>query len=99
MFRHIFIICLRAIALAFSADSSCSAKSTVRELRSRPIPFKNRAVPAVVALLFFFSNVDTNFGRGNLYFFDCRESLDGCGEGGGVLNVDACGGDGGLERG
>ena len=56
-------------------------------------------MPAVVALLFFFSNVDTNFGRGNLDFFDCRESLDGCGEGGGVLNVDACGGDGGLERG
>jgi hypothetical protein len=47
-------------------------------------------VPAVVALLFFFSNVDTNFGRGNLDLFDCRESLDGCGEGGGVLNVDAC---------
>jgi hypothetical protein len=43
--------------------------------------------------------VDTNFGRGNLDFFDYRESLDGCGEADGVLNVDACGGDGGLERG
>jgi hypothetical protein len=68
-------------------------------MRSRAIPFKNRDVPAVVALLFVFSNVDTNFGTGNLDFFDCRESLDGCGEGGGVLNVDACGGHGGLERG
>jgi hypothetical protein len=56
-------------------------------------------VPAVIASLFFFSNVDTNFGTGNLDFFDFRESLDGYGEGGGVLNVDACGGDGGLERG
>jgi hypothetical protein len=43
--------------------------------------------------------VNTNFGTGNLDFFDCRESLDGYGEGGGVLNVDACGRDGGLERG
>jgi hypothetical protein len=43
--------------------------------------------------------VDTNFGRGNLDFFDCRESLDGYGEGDGVLNVDACGRDGGLEIG
>jgi hypothetical protein len=43
--------------------------------------------------------VDTNFGRENLDFFDYRESLDGCGEADGVLNVDACGGDGGLERG
>jgi hypothetical protein len=56
-------------------------------------------MPAVVALLFFFSNVDTNFGIGNLDFFDCRESLDGCGEGGGVLNVYACDVNGGLERG
>jgi hypothetical protein len=43
--------------------------------------------------------VDTNFGIENLDIFDCRESLDGYGEGGGVLNVDACGRDGGLERG
>jgi hypothetical protein len=43
--------------------------------------------------------VDTNFGIGNLDFFDCHESLDGFGESGGVLNVDACGGDSGLERG
>jgi hypothetical protein len=68
-------------------------------VRSRAVPFKNQVVPVVVALLFFFSNVDTNFITGNLYFFDCRESLDGCGECDGVLNVDACGGDGGLERG
>jgi hypothetical protein len=80
-----------AIALAFSADSLCSAKSIVCDMRFRAIPFKNRAVPAVVALLIFFSNVDTNIGTWSLDFFDCRESLDGCGEGGGVLNVDACG--------
>jgi hypothetical protein len=72
---------------------------TLCDVRSCAIPFKNRAVPEVVALLFFFSSVDTNFGIGNLDFFDCRESLEGCGEGGGVLNVDVCGGDGGLERG
>jgi hypothetical protein len=73
-------------------------------------------VLAIVALFFFFSNMDNNFGIGNLDFFDGRESLDGYGEGGslaggvdsgsprgwgegGVLNVDACGGGGRLERG
>jgi hypothetical protein len=39
-------------------------------------------VPAVVVLLFFFSNVDTNFGIENLGFFDGSGSLDVCGEGG-----------------
>ena len=84
-----------ANASAFFADSSCSAKRTVCDVRSRAIPFKNRAVPAVVALLFFFSNVDTNFGIGNLDFFDGRESLDGCGEGGSL----AGGVDSGSPRG
>jgi hypothetical protein len=41
-----------------------------------------RTVPAVVVLLFFFSNVDTNFGIENLGFFDGSGSLDVCGEGG-----------------
>jgi hypothetical protein len=45
-------------------------------------------VPAVVALLFFFSNVDTNFGIGNLDFFDGRGSLDGCRECGSILEED-----------
>jgi hypothetical protein len=71
-----------AIASAFFANSSCSVKSTVCDVRSHAIPFKNRVVPAVVALLFFFSNVDTNFGIANLDFFYGRGSLDGCGEGG-----------------
>jgi hypothetical protein len=39
-------------------------------------------VPAVVALLFFFSYGCTNFGIENLDFFGDRGSLDGCGEGG-----------------
>jgi hypothetical protein len=62
--------------------------------------------------------VDTNFGIGNLDFFDGHGSLDVCGEGGslaggvdsgsprggggeggGALNGDACGRDGGSERG
>jgi hypothetical protein len=51
-------------------------------VRSHAISFKNRAVLAVVALFFFFLNVDTNFGIENLDFFDDRGSLDGCGEGG-----------------
>jgi hypothetical protein len=44
------------------------------------IPDKNLVVPAVVALLFFFSYVDTNFGVENFDFFDGRGSFDGCGE-------------------
>jgi hypothetical protein len=88
IFRHIFIICLSwdlylcGHCFSLFVDSSCSAKSIVCDMRSHAIPLKNRVVPAVVALLFFFSNVDTNFGIGNLDFFDGRGSLDGCGEGG-----------------
>jgi hypothetical protein len=38
-------------------------------------------MPALVALLFFFSYGDTNFGIENLGFFDGCGSIDGCGEG------------------
>jgi hypothetical protein len=51
-------------------------------VRLLAIPNKNRVVPAVVALLFFFSYGCTNFGIENLDFFGDRGSLDGCGEGG-----------------
>jgi hypothetical protein len=71
-----------SIASAFFVDYSCSSKSTVCDVRSHAISFKNRAVLAVVALFFFFSNVGTNFGIANLDFFDGCGSLDGCGEGG-----------------
>jgi hypothetical protein len=47
---------------------------------------KNRVVPALVALLFFFSYGDTNFGIENLDFFDGCGSLDGCGEGGSLAS-------------
>jgi hypothetical protein len=68
------------IASVFFAGS-CSTKSIICDLRLHAIPDKNRAVPAVVALIFFFSNGDTNFGTENLDFFDGCGSLDGCGEG------------------
>jgi hypothetical protein len=81
-----------AIASAFFADSSRSAKSTVSDVRLHSIPFKKRVVPAVDLLFFFFSNGDTNFGIETLDFFDGRG--DGRGEGG-SLKGDVCGGDGG----
>jgi hypothetical protein len=86
---------LRPLPQPFSADSSRSAKSIVCDMRSRAIPFKNRVVPAVVVLLLFFSNVDTNFAIGNLDFFDGHGSLDVCGEGGSL----ATGVDNGSPRG
>ena len=78
-----------AIASAFFADSSRSAKSTLSDVRLRPIPFKKRTVPAVDLLFFFLSYGDTTFGIETL---DGRG--DGCGEGG-SLKGDVCGGDGG----
>jgi hypothetical protein len=83
------------IASSSFVDSSCSTKSTVCDVRLCPTPFKNRAVPAVVVLLFFFSNVDTNFVIDNLYFFGGCGSLDGCGDGGSL----AGGVDSGSPRG
>jgi hypothetical protein len=70
------------IASAFFADFSCSARSTVCDVRLHEIPDKKLVVLEVVALLFFFSNVETNFGIENLDFFDGCGSLYGCGKGG-----------------
>jgi hypothetical protein len=56
-------------------------------MRLHTIPDKNLVVPAVVVVLFFFSNRGTIFGIENLGFFGCGEggSLDGYGEGGSLV--------------
>jgi hypothetical protein len=69
------------IASALFADFSCSAKSTLCDVRLHAIPDKNLIMPALVALLFFFLYGDTNFGIENLGFFHGCGSIDGCGEG------------------
>jgi hypothetical protein len=58
------------IASAFFPNFSCLAKSIVCVIRLLAIIDKNRVVPVAVALLFFFSYRDTNFGIENLDFFD-----------------------------